>query len=71
MIDPGPLFAKRASMCGIRVGSRDMFEEMNRAIGVVKLKPVIDRVFHFTEARAAYEYLATGKHCGKVVIRMR
>ena len=67
-IDPGTLFAKRASMCGIQVGSRDMFEAMVRAMEVAKLEPVIDRVFGFTEARAAYEYLASGKHFGKVVI---
>jgi NADPH:quinone reductase-like Zn-dependent oxidoreductase len=69
-IDPGALFAKRASMCGIQVGSRDMFEAMNRAIEVGKLDPVIDRVFDFTAARAAYEHLASGKHFGKVVIRV-
>ena len=69
-IDPGALFVKRASMCGIQVGSRDMFEDMNRAIETAKLEPVIDRVFGFTEARAAYEYLASGKHFGKVVIRV-
>ncbi len=69
-IDPGTLFAKRASMCGIQVGSRDMFEAMNRAIEVAKLEPVIDRVFDFTEARAAYEYLEGGKHFGKIVIRV-
>ncbi len=69
-IDPGTLFAKRASMCGIQVGSRDMFEAMNRAIEVAKLEPVIDRVFEFTEARAAYEYLEGGKHFGKIVIRV-
>jgi NADPH:quinone reductase-like Zn-dependent oxidoreductase len=70
MIDPAALFAKRASMCGIQVGSRDMFEDMNRAIEAAKLEPVIDRVFDFGAARAAYEYLATGKHFGKVVIRV-
>ena len=64
------LFAKRASMCGIQVGSRDMFEDMNRAIEVGRLRPVLDRVFEFGEARAAYEYLASGKHFGKVVIRV-
>ncbi len=69
-IDPGTLFAKRASMCGIQVGSRDMFEAMNRAIEAAGLEPVIDRVFDFAEARAAYEYLASGKQFGKVVIRV-
>ena len=69
-IDPGTLFAKRASMCGIQVGSRDMFEAMNRAIEAAGLAPVIDRVFDFAEARAAYEYLASGQQFGKVVIRI-
>ena len=69
-LSPAALFAKRASLCGIQVGSRDMFEAMNRAIEVGKLAPVCDRVFDFTDARAAYEYLASGKHVGKVVIRV-
>jgi NADPH:quinone reductase-like Zn-dependent oxidoreductase len=67
-IDPATLFAKRASMCGIQVGSRDMFEALVRATESAKLEPVIDRVFDFSEARAAYDYLASGKHFGKVVI---
>jgi NADPH:quinone reductase-like Zn-dependent oxidoreductase len=53
---------------GIFVGNRDMFEAMNRAIGQHKLKPVIDLVFPFAKARAAYEYLQTGQHFGKIVI---
>lgn len=69
-IDPAALFAKRASMCGIQVGSRDMFEAMNRAIEVARLEPIIDRVFDFEDARAAYEYLESGRHFGKVVIRV-
>lgn len=55
---------------GIYVGSREMFEEMNRAIEVHTLVPHIDRVFDFSEARAAYEHLASGAHSGKVVIRV-
>src|SRR5262249_1589384 len=55
-IAPAALFAKRASMCGIQVGSRDMFEAMNRAIEVARLAPMIDRVFGFDEARAAYDH---------------
>jgi NADPH:quinone reductase-like Zn-dependent oxidoreductase len=31
---------------------------------------VIDRVFEFGEARAAYQYLASARHFGKVVIRV-
>ena len=45
-----------------------MFESLNRAVTQHQLKPVIDRVFPFAEARAAYEHLQSGKHFGKVVI---
>ena len=53
---------------GIYVGSREMFDEMNRAIALHGLKPHIDRVFGFDEARGAYEHLAGASHAGKVVI---
>jgi NADPH:quinone reductase-like Zn-dependent oxidoreductase len=53
---------------GIYVGSRDMFEAMNRAIAQAKLKPMIDRIFPFHEAQTAYHYLRGGVHVGKVVI---
>lgn len=53
---------------GIFVGNRDMFESMNRAIGLHSLKPVIDLAFPFANASAAYEYLQSGQHFGKIVI---
>ena len=53
---------------GIYVGSREMFDEMNRAIAQHGLKPHIDRTFGFDDARAAYEHLAAAAHTGKVVI---
>jgi len=55
---------------GIYVGSREMFEEMNRAIAQHALRPHIDRSFAFGEARAAYEHLALAAHTGKVTIRL-
>ena len=50
------------------VGSRESFERMNRAICWHKLRPVIDRVFAFDNAPAAFGYLQEKKHFGKVVI---
>jgi NADPH:quinone reductase-like Zn-dependent oxidoreductase len=41
---------------------------MNRAIGRWQLRPVIDKVFPFAAAQAAYRYLASARHFGKVVI---
>src|SRR5581483_5075839 len=55
---------------GIYVGSREMFEEMNRAIELHRLIPQIDRIFEFHQARAAYEHLASARHVGKIVIRV-
>jgi NADPH:quinone reductase-like Zn-dependent oxidoreductase len=45
-----------------------MFESMNRLISARQIKPVIDRVFPFTEARAALAHLEGASHFGKVVI---
>jgi NADPH:quinone reductase-like Zn-dependent oxidoreductase len=52
----------------VYVGSVRHFEAMNEAIGRWSLHPVIDRVFPFSEAKAAYAYLQSAKHVGKVVI---
>ncbi len=61
---------KYATLDSILVGSRAMFERMNAAISEAKTKPVIDRVFDFKDARAAYEYQASPALFGKVVIRI-
>jgi NADPH:quinone reductase-like Zn-dependent oxidoreductase len=47
-----------------------MFEAMNRAIAASGLRPVVDRVFPFEEAREALRYLESGAHFGKIVIRV-
>ncbi len=60
---------KHVRVLGIYVGSREMFEAMNRAIALHRLRPVVDRVFAFEEAVEAYRYLESGQHFGKVVIR--
>lgn len=66
--NPSPLMMVGGSLHGIFVGDRDMFEEMNRAITVNQLKPVIDRVFPFELAPAAYQHQASRGFVGKIVI---
>ena len=70
--DTGPhaLMMKGASLRGIFVGSADMAIRLNRAIDATGMKPAIDRVFAFDEARQAYEYQASSALFGKVVIRV-
>jgi NADPH:quinone reductase-like Zn-dependent oxidoreductase len=69
-IDTHAIFHKNLKVHGVYVGSIAMFEELLRAIEVAGIAPVIDRVFPFDEARAAYEHLASGEHFGKVVVRV-
>ncbi|MET0404369.1 MAG: NAD(P)-dependent alcohol dehydrogenase [Cystobacter sp.] len=52
------------------VGSRAMFEDMNRVITQHGIKPVIDRVFPFEQAPGALRHLEQGAHFGKIVIRL-
>jgi NADPH:quinone reductase-like Zn-dependent oxidoreductase len=67
-INPMLIFARRANVQGISVGSMQMFEAMNRAIATSGLKPVVDEVFAFDDAPAAYRHLQAARHFGKVVI---
>ncbi|MGH7838889.1 MAG: zinc-dependent alcohol dehydrogenase family protein, partial [Candidatus Binataceae bacterium] len=67
-IDPMPLLFKNARVQGIMVGSRAMFESMNRAMTVNNVHPVIDKVFPFGRAADAYRHLESGAHFGKVCI---
>lgn len=65
-----PILMKNIRVQGIFVGSRAMFEAMNRAIALHTLRPVIDRVFALTEARAAFRHMESGSHMGKIVVRV-
>jgi NADPH:quinone reductase-like Zn-dependent oxidoreductase len=67
-INPAILMMKGGSMIGIGVGSRAMFEDMNRAIEVNKIKPVVDKVFPFDKTIEAFRCQAAGDFVGKVVI---
>jgi NADPH:quinone reductase-like Zn-dependent oxidoreductase len=67
-ISPQAYAATMATIRRVFVGSRASFEAMNRAIAVARLRPVIDRVFPFSQAREALRYFMEGKLFGKVVI---
>jgi NADPH:quinone reductase-like Zn-dependent oxidoreductase len=67
-INPMLIFSRRANVQGISVGSTQMFETMNRAIAVSGLKPIIDKAFSFNDVSAAYRYLQSAQHFGKIVI---
>jgi NADPH:quinone reductase-like Zn-dependent oxidoreductase len=62
------ILLKNIRVQGTYVGSVAMFEDMNRAIALHRVRPVIDRTFAFAEATEALRHLESGRHFGKVVI---
>ncbi|HEY8616199.1 NAD(P)-dependent alcohol dehydrogenase [Phenylobacterium sp.] len=66
--NPAALIGNAAKLQGVFVGSRDMFEAMCRAIELHGIRPVVDKVFPFTEAQAAFRAMQAGEHFGKIVL---
>ena len=70
-ISPVSILMKSLKLHGIFVGSRQMFEQMNKLLCLHShLKPVIDKVFDFKEAREALRYMESGAHFGKIVVKV-
>ncbi len=67
-VDPMPILRRNLRVQGLYVGNRQMFEAMNRAIEADGLKPVIDKVFPFAQAKDAYRHMKSQNHFGKIVI---
>ncbi|NRD68390.1 NAD(P)-dependent alcohol dehydrogenase, partial [Corallococcus exiguus] len=62
--------AKHLRVVSTYVGSREMFEDMLKAMSQEQTRPVIDRVFPFAQAREALQYMESGGHFGKIVITL-
>jgi len=69
-VDLVALMGKSARIHAIDVGSREMFAAMNRAIASHAMRPVVDRVFSFSEAAQAFQYLVGPTHFGKICIHV-
>lgn len=69
-INPLPIVMKKICLQGIFVGSREMFESMNKAIVLHRLQPVVDRAFSFGEVRDALRYMESGSHFGKICVSL-
>ncbi|GMU92413.1 MAG: NADPH:quinone oxidoreductase [Candidatus Hydrogenedentota bacterium] len=65
-----PILMQDVRLQGVIVGHRESFDEMNRAIALHRLRPVVDKVFEFEDHRQAFDYMASGKHFGKICIRV-
>lgn len=64
-----PVLMNSIQIRGIFVGSRSMFENMNRAIELHQMKPVIDQVFPFENVKEALKHMESGSHFGKIVVK--
>ncbi|KAG8745356.1 hypothetical protein FRC10_008215 [Ceratobasidium sp. 414] len=64
------LILGQATLSGILVGSKEMAQRLDAFIEKHKIKPVIDRVFAWTEAVQALDYQLGGSHFGKIVIKI-
>lgn len=61
---------RNVTLKGILNGPKDRFEELLAVYAEKGVKPVVDRVFGFDEAKDALVYLFKGGHFGKVVIKV-
>jgi NADPH:quinone reductase-like Zn-dependent oxidoreductase len=68
-VDLVMFMGKSSRVEAVDVGSREMFEAMNKAIAFHAMHPVIDRVFGFLELREGLNYLKEARHFGKVCLR--
>ena len=68
MIDARPLLASGITLHSITLGSREGFEDLNRAIAASRMHPVIDRAFAFEHATEAFQHFRAPSRIGKVVI---
>ena len=59
-----------AALHGVYVGNRRMFEDMNAAFSLNQIHPVVDQVFDFEDARAAYHAMRSAGHFGKLVVKV-
>ena len=64
----GTIIGKNLVLRGIANGSRAMLVDFVRAVDANGIEPVVQKTFPFDEAPAAYAYLASAEHVGKVLI---
>lgn len=69
-IPKGPMMQRGLHATGVYVGSRADFVALNEFMSEHEVHPVVDRVFEFEEAPAAFEFMRNGDYMGKIVIRL-
>jgi len=68
--NPMLILARSIRLQGIYCGSKHMLENLNRALTANNVKPVVDKVYSFDDARQAYHDMRSAKHFGKLVVEI-
>jgi NADPH:quinone reductase-like Zn-dependent oxidoreductase len=68
-VSPTQILMNSIRVQGIYVGSRAMFERLNRFLELHKIEPVIDRVFPWIEFKDALRYMESQNHFGKICLK--
>ena len=55
---------------GVTVGSVEDLQAMVDGIATSRMKPVIDKIFSFDQAKQAFAHMESGAHFGKVAIEI-
>ncbi|CAE6480429.1 unnamed protein product [Rhizoctonia solani] len=65
------LLLKQGKLNGVVVGGKDVGQWLNSFITEHKVEPLVDsRLFEWKAAKEAFEYIQSGAHFGKVVIKV-
>ncbi len=70
LIDTAAILGKSVTVRGIYVGNRRQLEELARSMEIGNVHPSIERVYPFSEARAAFLALEAAGHFGKLVVSL-
>jgi len=65
-----PILHKHLQVQGIYVGSRHMFQNLNRALAQNHIKPVVDSVFAAEDIKEALHLMESAGHFGKIVVQL-
>lgn len=69
-LNPLSILRKKARVQGVLVGSRQSFLDLNRALALHRVRPVVDRIFGWHEVQDAFRHMEAGRHFGKIAIRV-
>ena len=67
-LDPMMLMGKGVTVRGIAVGDAEGFKALSQAIDAHRVKPPIDRIFGFEDAKDAFRAQSSAELFGKIVI---